>query len=117
MKVTIAQLVKASEKNGWRWAKSSDDGISSQSSYLSDPRCATYSCVVGQGIANLKNNDHHGIYFFPMGDSSHETGIEDLDEAFEAIYAYNDKKATSYQDAVGFMKKTMDPFMDVEIEI
>jgi len=109
MKVTIRKLVEASEKNGFRWARGDRKNSRNRKGFETDPSCANYSCVVGQGLANLHNNDFDVMYSFPMANS---TGNVVLDLAFESIYRYNDEEAESYADAVRYMKEALAPFMD-----
>ena len=120
MKVTVAQLIKASEKNGFLWARnnhnlSNPDGSALALIMNSDHTCETFSCVVGQGLANLKGNISGTEYHF-FGESV-ESGYSDLDEAFQMVYKFNDNEAKTYQEAVEFMKKTLAPFVDYEINI
>lgn len=116
MQVTVRQLIEASEKNGWKWARADREKRAEREGFETDPNSATFSCVVGQGLINLHNNDGQILYRFPTP-NSHSTGIDVLDLAFESIYRYNDEEATSYADAVRFMKEALHPFMDEVIDI
>lgn len=118
MKVTVRELVEASEKNGYKWAKSSASGMTTKVGFKSDPACTIFSCVVGQGLANIANNDSETVTTnaFP-GAGKLLMDQTPLEKAFAKVYDYNDNHATSYADAVEFMKKCLAPFYDEVIEI
>lgn len=99
-KVTIRELIEASRKNGYPWGNDAAKvGRFVKDAFKLGPD-DVFSCVVGQGIYNLGGN------MFPLED-----------KAFEAIYHYNDKEATSYADALAYMEKTLAPYLDEVVEI
>lgn len=121
MEVTVQQLIDASEKNGFRWAKS-DEKFHHVGDilYQSDPAAIVFSCVIGQGLANLfKNSIRNGHYpAFPAQYYSDDEGTwTPMEQAFRDVYDYNDNKATSFEDALRYMKERLAPFAKEVIDI
>lgn len=105
MKVTVAALIEASEKNGFPWSTADQN----QSVYLG-PTHSILSCVVGQGVFNL------GGSRFPYFDDA-DPEDEAVHTKFREVYSYNDITATSYEDAVVYMKEHLAPYTSREVEI
>lgn len=98
--VTVAQLIKASEKNGFPWS-----GHNSKSSPLT-PQHHLVSCVVGQGVENLG-----GTKFPYFLDGRNPQSI------LSRIYEYNDHYAPSYEHALRFMKDVLAPYRRKKVRI
>ena len=109
--VTIGKLVKASKKNGFEW----NGNAGNKSAYGRLPGgMSMLSCVVGQGLIHLGGTRFP--FMFPSNVDTEVAG-QNLSEVFEAIYNYNDREATSYEDAFAFMEKALAPYKDLPIKI
>lgn len=125
-KVTIAQLIEASEKNGYPWAHTIDFNSGQNEGPFIDYKThkvvktrdrgyAVLSCVVGQGVINLNGAIFPEVnlnYDDPNYEQKQQLGV-----VLGEIYQYNDREATSYEDAVRFMKEKLEPFKNFVVKI
>lgn len=95
MQVTIDDIIKAAEKNGFEW---------SQGEFYNKTGDITKACILGQVALNLDISPNallqelNNIWI----EANHIRGYAGI-----AIWVYNDDKATSYKDAVKHLKQVL----------
>jgi hypothetical protein len=97
---TIEDVIKAAEKNGFEWNRNGE--------YFDENEDGTIrACVLGQAALNLDINPD--LMIFAM--------VETAGVFMLPVWVYNDQAATSYEDAVDFLRKTLLPYKDITINV
>ncbi len=97
--IKISELIEAAEKNGYEWGRGGT-------------RNRTRLCVLEQAAKNL------GFPSKRWAKIARQLNDLDWSEMWGSrIYGYNDIYATSYEDAVNFMKKKLKKYRNKEISL
>lgn len=99
--IKVSDFIAAAEKNGYPWT-----GNVRYSQNSLHHKGTTLTCVVGQGMINL--GVHHWPFSYPFDKERNRP----VYHAFDKVMAYNDHDATSFEDALRFMKTELAPYVD-----